>query len=202
MNNKTIELLIKKLKSISKNQKFIIQGSFALYLQKIITRSPNDLDILFFNDYNDDIKKVNEEWDKFISNFEILEKIVDNCALKKYTVIFNGEKINLECILSKNLDAEFVNNINDLYLVSPEYGYSAKICQLIYILSDKYINSPYFSIQKLNITINDIEEIRKSKNTNINIDLRKIINKILIYEYRFIFYSSDSNYWNILKSKK
>ncbi|MDC8963624.1 hypothetical protein PR242_03670, partial [Metamycoplasma hyosynoviae] len=78
MSDKTIELLIKKLRSIYKKQEFIIEGDFALHLQNYITRNPNNLDILFLNEHSDDLEEINNKWDKFISNFEVINKKIDN----------------------------------------------------------------------------------------------------------------------------
>ncbi|MDD7897767.1 hypothetical protein PUW95_03435, partial [Metamycoplasma hyosynoviae] len=194
MSDKTIELLIKKLRSIYKKQEFIIEGDFALHLQNYITRNPNNLDILFLNEHSDDLEEINNKWDKFISNFEVINKKIDNYTFKKYTIIFNEEKMVIQCSLSKNLNNEFIMNNDGLYLVLPEYSYSTKICELFHMLS----NELFLDMEKFNNIIKDIQNIRKNE----NISLKETINKVLDYEYKFVFYNSDLNYWNILKSKK
>ncbi|MDD7837810.1 hypothetical protein PUW86_02265 [Metamycoplasma hyosynoviae] len=194
MSDKTIELLIKKLRSIYKKQEFIIEGDFALHLQNYITRNPNNLDILFLNEHSDDLEEINNKWDKFISNFEVINKKIDNYTFKKYTIIFNEEKMVIQCSLSKNLNNEFIMNNDGLYLVSPEYSYSRKICELFHMLS----NELFLDIEKFNNIIKDIQNIEKNE----NISLKEAINKVLDYEYKFIFYNSNLNCWNILKNKK
>ena len=199
MTKETLNLLLKTLSQINKNFEFVIQGSISLYLNNLIERLPNDLDILFLYNENNNLLDYNNQWKKFISNFKIKSRLIDSPSLKKYEIIFNDEIINIECILSKNIYPKHIFKIHNLLITSAKYSYSAKLCLLFYVLSKKYIKNTSIkkARQKIKQTIDDIFQIMNKFNTK---DTIEIINEILEYEYKFNFFNSDENYWNIIKS--
>ena len=84
MKKETLDLLLKQLNKTNENSKIVIYGSAALYLNKLITRLPNNLDISFLYNENDTLLDYNNYWQNFISNFNIRAKLIDSFLVKKY----------------------------------------------------------------------------------------------------------------------
>lgn len=78
MKKETLDLLLKQLNKTNENSKIVIYGSTALYLNKLITRLPNNLDISFLYNENDTLLDYNNYWQNFISNFNIKAKLIDS----------------------------------------------------------------------------------------------------------------------------
>lgn len=149
MKKETLDLLLKQLNKINENSKIVIYGSTSLYLNKLITRLPNNLDISFLYNENDTLLDYNNYWQNFISNFNIKAKLIDSFLVKKYEVLFNNEIVNINCVMSKNIFKRHTIKINNLLVANLEYSYSSTLCQLFYFLSKDYIQSAFFQKEKL-----------------------------------------------------
>lgn len=197
MKKETLDLLLKQLNKINENSKIVIYGSTSLYLNKLITRLPNNLDISFLYNENDTLLDYNNYWQNFISNFNIKAKLIDSFLVKKYEVLFNNEIVNINCVMSKNIFKRHTIKINNLLVANLEYSYSSTLCQLFYVLSKDYIQSAFFQKEKIKQIIDDIFEIVDKFNV---FNSTEIFNEILEREYNFSFFNSNQNYFNIVKT--
>ena len=197
MKKETLDLLLKQLNKTNENSKIVIYGSAALYLNKLITRLPNNLDISFLYNENDTLLDYNNYWQNFISNFNIRAKLIDSFLVKKYEVIFNNEIVIINCIMSKNIFKKHTIKINNLLVASLEYSYSSTLCQLFYFLSKDYIQSAFFQKEKIKQIIDDIFEIVDKFNV---FNSPEIFSEILEREYIFNFFNSNQNYFNFVKA--
>ncbi|VEU55940.1 hypothetical protein [Metamycoplasma orale] len=197
MKKETLDLLLKQLNKINENSKILIYGSAALYLNKLITRLPNNLDISFLYNENDTLLDYNNYWQNFISNFNIKAKLIDSFLVKKYEVLFNNEIVIINCVMSKNIFKRHTIKINNLLVANLEYSYSLTLCQLFYFLSKDYIQSAFFQKEKIKQIIDDIFEIVDKFNV---FNSPEIFSEILEREYIFNFFNSNQNYFNIVKT--
>ena len=197
MKKETLDLLLKQLNKTNENSKILIYGSAALYLNKLITRLPNNLDISFLYNENDTLLDYNNYWQNFISNFNIKAKLIDSFLVKKYEVLFNNEIVIINCVMSKNIFKRHTIKINNLLVANLEYSYSLTLCQLFYFLSKDYIQSAFFQKEKIKQIIDDIFEIVDKFNV---FNSPEIFSEILEREYIFNFFNSNQNYFNFVKA--
>ncbi|VEU67849.1 hypothetical protein [Mycoplasmopsis pulmonis] len=146
------------------NFKLVIQGSFVLKKEKVISRNPNDLDLILISDEIDSITK-NKNWNILKSKLKIISTYVDNPIFKKVLIEFDNKKIFLEIHLMKKLDEKFYYKLlnKNIYAVTIEFAKIAKIFQ-IYDLKDtknwKFVNKE----KKIKQTIEDLGNIFISEN--------------------------------------
>ena len=198
MKKETLDLLLKQLNKVKENSKIVIYGSTSLYLNKLITRLPNNLDIAFLYNKNDTLLDYNNYWQKFISNFNIRAKLIDSFLVKKYEVIFNNEIVIINCIMSKNIFKKHTIKINNLLVASLEYSYSSTLCQLFNFVKAydklwKIIPKYYKNIDKeklgnlISIVKNIFENkgiVKKIENIDFIVLTKRKLIKYLISNYK------------------
>ncbi|MFV8474044.1 hypothetical protein ACNQ2T_01865 [Mycoplasma sp. Z407A] len=113
------------------NPKYIIQGSFSLYLHNIIERMPRDIDILLDFDDEATLFDRNAYWNEIKKQFTIIDKNVENEFFNSLTLNDNKENVELECMIFKKIPEKMIVKIDSgQKTISPLYMIGFKFCQL------------------------------------------------------------------------
>ncbi|WLP85400.1 hypothetical protein [Mycoplasma seminis] len=147
--------------------KVIIQGSHALYIQGIISRKPNDIDILL--DLKDEnLFKRSIFWNEIKKQLTIDNEIVNHEFFNSLLVkISENENINLECMIFKQIPTSFITTINDIKFINAKYMLGFKICQLFTNLFKNFKNRE-FKIRKIQNYVQDINLIIQAEEISFN----------------------------------
>ncbi|WP_373590026.1 hypothetical protein [Metamycoplasma equirhinis] len=151
--------LLELLSTIQKydfDSRLILHGSTVLYLNKIISRKPNDLDVLL--DSNINLQQKNKYVNSFLSNFEIINFSKKTELIKKCKIKFNSQEFKLEFILEKNIDSKFITDSSRLRTTNSLYFLPSKFTQLAYIIGVDFANE-IKKRRKINQILSDMVEI-------------------------------------------
>ncbi|WP_322935232.1 hypothetical protein RRG40_04560 [Mycoplasmopsis felis] len=169
--------------------KKIIQGSYVIKYNKLISRETNDIDILIIPTNNYDLDFIHTEIIKEINLIKSIKYDFNSNLFIKFTDISLGKKI--EIILAKFLPKNTYKKINNkINMVRPEYTLLAKIFQISSLLSDDYLTNDKFNLNKLNNSITDLQVLLKNK-LLVNKTKKfifKYLTKILINNFIFDFF--------------
>lgn len=169
--------------------KKIIQGSYVIKYNKLISRETNDIDILIIPTNNYDLDFIHTEIIKEINLIKSIKYDFDSNLFIKFTDISLGKKI--EIILAKFLPKNTYKKINNkINMVRQEYTLLAKIFQISSLLSDDYLTNDKFNLNKLNNSITDLQVLLKNK-LLVNKTKKfifKYLTKILINNFIFDFF--------------
>ncbi|WPB54855.1 hypothetical protein [Mycoplasmopsis verecunda] len=139
------------------NKLFIIQGSGALYIQNMLNRVPNDVDVLL-DTYGSDIFEKNKRWNSLINKFDVIKHETKNEFFD--SLLINNsydDKYIFECMLFKNIPNNMIKTINDYKVIDAKYMIGFKICQLFSNLSEE--NTQQNKISKLRNCLLDLNYI-------------------------------------------
>ncbi|WP_232510576.1 hypothetical protein [Mesomycoplasma dispar] len=166
----------------------VIQGSSALKFFGLLKREPKDIDLIFFHFNIRSLKFLNQELNAELKNESNLEVGFQIQIFKKIKHTNSGK--NIEIILGKFLSPRCYKRISkNLLLVKPEYAVLVKIFQLSVLLSNKFLFSNKFNIEKIAVTINDLKKLlmikwlfNKTKEF-LNKNLINIITNSFVFEF-------------------
>ncbi|WP_145960552.1 hypothetical protein [[Mycoplasma] anseris] len=142
--------------------KLILHGSFLLKQKGIIEREPIDIDLGFIE--NMSYQEKNNCWMKFISNFIVLDKIINNQLQKKYIITFESKTYIIECLFGKNIANDQIATYNGINVLKDEFFIISKFAQLC---SRLYAYNKYNKeelLTKIHIIVEDITRIRNYVN--------------------------------------
>lgn len=183
----------------TKSGSIVLQGSSSLYLQNIIKRNPNDIDILFTGDLS--LEERNNLWYEIIQNFDIIKYEAENELIKTCLISFNSEIFKIDSIVSKTVNkSSIIRDPNsNLQITNYEYCYVAKLAYLAYVLTNRGINAK--SINKINSTLSDLSDIGDHFSLKFE-TIKKIIIEIILANIPCeVIPLKEHYYWNLLELK-
>ncbi|WP_156935657.1 hypothetical protein [[Mycoplasma] anseris] len=142
-----------------------------------ISRVPKDIDLGFVKGLS--YKEKIFYWYKLISNFKIIERIIDNDIQKKYVIKFQDTTYVIECLLGKNFNKSQLEIYEGIFVLSDKYFLVSKFAQLCsksILYQELKSESLFQKILDINADINQLRNINEIKT-----DL----------EFQFIFFEQN-----------
>lgn len=179
----------------------VIQGSLSLYIQNIISREPNDIDILFLDIYKTNQYLLENRWVELMKIINIENVTIQNTPLfKKHFLPYLN--IHMETILLKNIKNKFVIWKDNIKITTIEYCLCTKIFQFIDYLSNNTNHIETKRISKLINCINDLIAIESYLSMSIDdFILNNFIIEfleILAKDLTICFFKTKKPDWEIL----